>query len=400
MDILVICQYFSPEEFQINDICADLAKRHNVTVLTGLPNYPSGRVPDAYRRGKQRSMRIMGADVIRCFEIGRGNGKARLALNYISFALSASRKARKLAKRHWDVVFVYQLSPVLMALPGLVVQRRGTPLCMYCCDLWPESMKALIPGENAVFRLMKPVSRKIYRAADTLAVQNAAFRDYLAGVHGVEPGKITVLPHFADDSLLTLDAHEDNGVFDFVFLGNLGKAQGLEVLLEAAASLRDLDGFLIHLVGDGSDLEELKGRAKTLRVEDRVLFYERRPREEMPLWYRVADACVLTLRPGGLADLTIPSKLQGYMAAGMPVLASVDGQAARVIRESGCGLTGPAGDSEALAENMRRMISDPALCRAFGEAGRAFYRANYTREEHMERLEALLAETANERKCP
>ena len=212
MDILVICQYFSPEAFQINDICRELAKRHHVTVLTGLPNYPSGIVPKEYRHGMRRET-LFGAEVIRCFEIGRGRGKARLALNYLSFVLSGSAMARRLAKRHFDVVFVYQLSPVLMALPARTLQKRGVPVCLYCCDLWPESLKAMLPGENALFRLMKKVSGRIYRGADQLIVQNAAFRDYLTQMHGVPAEKITALPHFADDSLLSLEGHDEDGVF-------------------------------------------------------------------------------------------------------------------------------------------------------------------------------------------
>ena len=396
MDILVICQYFSPEEFQINEICQELAKRHRVTVLTGLPNYPSGRVPKAYRHGKNRREETFGCEVLRCFEIGRGHGALRLALNYISFALSGTQTARKLKHRHFDVVFVYQLSPVTMARPALPFKKQGIPLCMYCCDLWPESIKTMVKGEGAVFQAVKQISRRLYRACDSLIVQNGAFLSYLRDTHGIDEKRVTVLPHFADDALLSRTGHEDNGVFDLVFLGNLGKAQGLEILLEAAADL-PREGFMVHFVGDGCEKTALMETASKLGLDDRVRFHGHRPKEEMANWYALADACVLTLRKGPLADMTIPSKLQGYMASGVQVLASVDGAAAQVIAESGCGLVSPAGDVQALRENLLRMIGDPAG-EERGQKGREWYKAHFTKKAHMERLEAVLESTARKGK--
>ncbi|MBQ8136033.1 MAG: glycosyltransferase family 4 protein [Clostridia bacterium] len=396
MDILVVCQYFSPEEFQINEICQELAKRHRVTVLTGLPNYPSGKVPDEYRHGQRRKEKIFGCEVLRCFEIGRGHGAAKLSMNYLSFALSGTRMARKLVKRHFDVVFVYQLSPVTMAYPALPFKRNGTPLCMYCCDLWPESLKAMIKGEGVLFQVMKRVSGRLYRACDRLIVQNEAFLAYLRDTHGADEKRVTVLPHFADDALLTLSRHEDNGVFDLVFLGNLGKAQGLDILLEAAAGIPN-ENLMLHFVGDGSEREALMETAARLGLENRARFHGRRPKDEMPDWYALADACALTLRKGVLADMTIPSKLQGYMAAGVQVLASVDGPAAKVIAESGCGLCSKAGDAALLRENLIRMISD-AQGENRGRRGREWYKAHYTKKAHMERLEAVLEAAAKEGK--
>ena len=172
MKILTVCQYYHPESFQITPICEQLAADgHQVTVITGLPNYPTGIIPEEYKKG-HRDETVGGVRVIRCHEIGRKKGAAFLALNYFSFWRSASRMVRKL-EEDFDLVFVYQLSPVLMALPGMwYARKRRKPLLLYCCDLWPESMKMYISSEaHPAFRWARGVSKKVYGAADRILCQ-------------------------------------------------------------------------------------------------------------------------------------------------------------------------------------------------------------------------------------
>lgn len=393
MKLLVVCQYYYPEQFQINDICERLSRDgYEITVLTGLPNYPAGAVPREYRFGRKRDETRNGVRILRTFEIGRRKGPLFLALNYLSFCLSASIRALRL-RESFDAVLIYQLSPVLMAIPGLLYKKkRRVPALLYCCDLWPESMKLMLKNERALaFRAMRAVSRSVYRACDRIAVQSKGYVEYLASYHGVDSEKIAILPQFADDALLTRDFTPHNAETNFVFLGNVGIAQNLERVLEAAARIKDTDAFRVHIVGEGACLEALRRFAAERDLDDRVIFHGRRPVEEMERFYALADACLLPLKSDNRTGEAIPSKLQGYLAAGKPVIGMIDGPAAEVIQEAEAGVCVPADDAVALAEAMRGFIRNPERYRLCGVRARAYYKAHFSREAFMEALKAQLS---------
>ena len=392
MKILVICQYYYPENFQITPICEQLAEDgHSVTVLTGLPNYPTGIVPKEYKTG-HRDEYIHGVHVIRRFEIGRKHSALNLGLNYASYCLSALAGIWKLPG-DFDIVFSYQLSPVLMVLPARrYAKKHHIPLFLYCCDLWPESMKAYIKSEiNPLFWVMKRVSRNVYRACDRIAVQSVSFISYLHEVHSIPVERMLYLPAFADETYLDMDfTPEDNGVTDFVFLGNLGIAQNLTAVMQAIEKIKDVPDFKVHFVGDGSCLEEIRTFAKEHGLEDVVSFYGRRPVEEMPVFYKLADACLLSLRADSQVGYTMPAKTQGYMAAGKPIIGMIDGSARQVIEESGCGVCVSAGDADGLADAMLDFIRYPDKYSECEKNGRRYFRKNFKKTIFMERLEQEL----------
>ena len=316
--ILVVCQHYYPENFQITPICEQLVKDgYDVTILTGLPNYPTGIVPDEYKKGHRDEI-INGVHVVRGYEIGRRKGPLWLAINYVSFTLSFLHKVNVLSG-DFDIVLVYQLSPVLMALPGIkYANKHKVPLMIYCCDLWPESMKMYIKNEkNILFRIMKRMSQKVYSRADVLAVQSKSFIDYMEQTHGIKRDKMIYMPAFADETYLETDFTSDDNLVDFVFLGNLGIAQNLISVLEAVNKIKDVPNFKVHFVGDGSCLGQMKEFVNNNGLEDIVQFYGRRPVEEMPKFYKLADACLVSLKADNATGLTLPSKVQGYMAAGL-----------------------------------------------------------------------------------
>lgn len=389
MKILVICQYYYPENFQITPICEQLVQDgHEVTVLTGLPNYPTGIVPEEYKRGR-RDEYIRGVHVIRCFEIGRKHGVLNLALSYASYCIAALGKKRKL-DGGFDIVFCYQLSPILMALPAReYAKKHHVPLFLYCCDLWPESLKVYIKSEkNLLFRVMKQVSRKLYGACDRIAVQSVSFLDYLHTVHDIPGERMFYLPAFADEAYLSMDfTPEDNGITDFVFMGNLGGAQDLTAIMQAIEKIKDVPNFKVHFVGDGSCLDEIKAFAKEYGLEEVVAFYGRRPVEEMPRFYKLADACLLSLKADSQVGYTMPAKTQGYMAAGKPIIGMIDGSARRVIEESDCGICVRAGDANGLADVMLDFILYPEKYRDCGENGRRYFMENFRKAIFMSRLE-------------
>ena len=386
--ILVVCQHYYPENFQITPICEQLVKDgYDVTILTGLPNYPTGIVPDEYKKGHRDEI-INGVHVVRGYEIGRRKGPLWLAINYVSFTLSFLHKVNVLSG-DFDIVLVYQLSPVLMALPGIkYANKHKVPLMIYCCDLWPESMKMYIKNEkNILFRIMKRMSQKVYSRADVLAVQSKSFIDYMEQTHGIKRDKMIYMPAFADETYLETDFTSDDNLVDFVFLVNLFIAQNLISVLEAVNKIKDVPNFKVHFVGDGSCLGQMKEFVNNNGLEDIVQFYGRRPVEEMPKFYKLADACLVSLKADNATGLTLPSKVQGYMAAGLPIIGMIDGSAQEVIAEAKCGLCVNADDVDGFARVMKNFIENKEEYRDFGLNGRKYFKDNFNKRKLLDSIE-------------
>ena len=394
MKILVVCQYYYPENFQITPICEQLVSDgFEVTVLTGLPNYPTGVIPKEYKKG-HRDEWINGVHVIRCYEIGRKKGAVGLALNYISYWWSANAKIRRLSK-DYDLVFVYQLSPVTMGLPAIKYAKRNKkPLLLYCCDIWPESIKMYIKSEkNPIFGYFKKISKRVYSASDYILTQSKSFIKYLHETHNIPMDKMEYLPAFADDEYLSKDFEPDDDTIDFVFLGNLGIAQNLIGVLTAIKAIKDIPNFKVHFVGDGSMFEEMKKFVAENQLENIVFFYGRRPVDEMPEYYKLADACIVSLNAENQTGLTLPAKVQGYMAAGKPIIGMISGSAQEVIAESKCGLCVDAGDIQGFSDIMREFIINHDRYKECGENGRKYFLHNYKKDIFMDKLESRFGKT-------
>lgn len=392
MKILVVCQYYYPEQFRINDICEELVKcGYSITVLTGLPNYPTGNIEKEYKWGRKRKEIINGVEVIRCFEIGRKKGILGLFFNYISYMLSASFKALFL-KKDYDIIFSYQLSPITMVIPAVIMKLRcRKPLYLYCCDIWPESIKNIISDENSfIYKTIKKMSRLLYSKCDFITVTSKPFIEYFNKEHSIPIEKISYIPQHAEDIYLKIDLKEENEIVDFVFMGNIGIYQDVNCILEATEIIRDIPNFKVHFVGDGSYLRKSKEIVKEKKLEDIVCFHGRHPLNKMSEFYKLADACLLTLRGDNLVGMTVPSKLQGYMAAGKVVIAAINGGAMDIINESKCGICVSASDSKALSKAMKDFIENPSRYKECGENGKKYFVNNFTKEKYMEKLKKNL----------
>lgn len=395
MRILVVCQYYYPEPFRITDICETLVQMdHEVTVLTGLPNYPEGYVLDEYRGGQKRNENINGVNVIRCFEVGRGHGPLRLFLNYLSFAVSASLRAIKL-ENSFDVVYVNQLSPVIMAIPAIIYKRKNNKkLLLYCLDLWPESLAAGgIRNDSYIYKLLWYISKRIYQSADKILVSSATFKEYFCDVLQMDSGSIEHLPQYAEDLFIGKTDYTKNMIFDqnkynFVFAGNIGEMQSVDTIIKAANLLRDHEEISFHIVGDGAKLEECKELALDLEL-DNIGFYGRLPIEEMPRFYAMASAMLITLKDNKALSYTLPGKLQSYMAAGKPVIGAINGETARVIREAGCGMCCPAEDYGALARLLLDFCNSNQKAQ-MGQKSKSYYMEQYRKERFVSLLENRL----------
>ncbi|WP_214756189.1 glycosyltransferase family 4 protein [Exiguobacterium sp. s157] len=390
MKILVVCQYYYPEPFRISDICEALvSKGHKVTVLTGLPNYPEGKVLNDYRFGRNRKEIIRGVNVIRSFEIGRGKHKINLFLNYLSFSISASLKAL-LMKDEFDVVFVNQLSPVTMAIPALVYKKRyKKKILLYCLDLWPASLVAGgVKEGSTIYAIFKKISKWIYESSDYITVTSNMFKDYFEHTLNIRTKHIHHLPQYAEELFSQKLKHENNGNNNFVFAGNIGEIQSVETIIKAANHLKNRKDIFFHIVGDGSRLEECKRITSDLKLNN-IKFYGRRPVSEMPKLYALADAMLLTLKDNQNLSYTLPGKVQSYMAAGKPILCAINGEAKKVITDAECGLVCQAEDYKSLADLIADFC-DKADREQLAINSYRYYTDNYSKDQFIKRLEDIL----------
>lgn len=357
MKILIVSQHYWPENFRITDIAETLVSlRHDVTVLCGLPNYPKGYVLDEYKHGKNRIQEHNGVKIIRAKEIGRRNNILFRFLNYWSFPHYANRLVNKL-DRDFDVVLINELSPIMGAKPGLKYAKKfNKKVVMYEMDLWPESLLAGgITNKSLIYKYYKKVSSKIYSKCDKILVSTKEHIDYIKALPNCSGLDIEYLPQYAD-TIFEESNYEtiDNGVIDLMFAGNIGKAQSVDTIIKAASLLKNDARFKFHIVGSGSELDNVKQLSAELNV-DNVVFYGQRSLEEMPELYKIADAMLVTLEDKPYANMTIPGKVQSYMAAGKPIIGAVNGSCANFIEDNGAGYVCQSGDFKSLAKIVKTL---------------------------------------------
>lgn len=395
MKILVVSQHYWPEPFPATDLCEGLAARgHEVHVLTDIPNYPMGYIYPEYKGRKGRIEERNGVKIFRSFTIGRRNNILFRMLNYYSFSLSSSAYTRKL-DRDYDAIFSMQSSPVMMVKAAVRHAKRcKQKVLYYVMDLWPASLAAGGVSESSpIYKLFNSVSRRLYRKADRLLITSGMFRDYLRDNFQIPDENIGYLPQYASGQFDKLPEAAPKDTVDLMFAGNVGAAQSLTTVLEAAERLRDHSQLRWHIVGDGSELEKLKAMAGEKGLSQ-VIFHGRKPPEEMPQYYAKADAMLVTLTDDPFIGMTLPAKVQSYMAAGKPVLAAANGEIPQVLRAANCGYCAPAGDAKAFADAVEQFLncSDPA---ALGKNARTYYENHFTKAKFMNTLEQELTSLAH-----
>jgi Glycosyltransferase len=414
MKLLVVCQYFYPEQFRVSDVCFKLAELgHEVTVLTGLPNYPAGEIFDGYQWSqlaeksssgqgstdgtylpglRAYQANINGVRVLRCKLFPRKTGKKNLIRNYISFAFQASKTAKLIAgdeSFQFDKLLIFQYSPVTMAIPGIILKKRlHKPLLFYCFDLWPESIvSAGLPNHGFVYSCTLLLSRWIYRQADVILLSSRNFSRYFKEKLDIEK-EMRYLPIYAEDLFQDVKTQLTNST-NLVFAGNIGEMQSVDTIVKAADRVRKHKDIFFHIVGDGSALDRCKKSAEELALEN-ITFYGRYPLESMPEFYNKADAFLVTLKKDEFISYTLPGKVQSYMASGKPILAAIDGEASDVIHEAGCGLCCPAEDYEGLADIILQFSANKENRRRYGDCAKAYYESHFSSEAFFHSLLASL----------
>ena len=394
MNILVVCQYYYPEPFRLPDICeAMVARGHTVTVVTGTPNYPEGEIYPGYEKGRRSDENIGGVTIHRCPLIPRKRGILYRFLNYYSFVFSSCRYLRRV-KENYDVVFLNQLSPVMMAQAGLNwAKRHGKKAVLYCLDLWPESLCAggIRPG-SPIYRFFAGVSCRIYNKADKILVTSKGFVPYLRDFLKIET-PISYLPQYAENLFDNVPAREERGgPYHFVFAGNIGDAQSVETIIQAAGLLKE-ENAVFDIVGDGVSLEKCRQLAQGL---NNVIFHGRRDIAEMERFYSMADAMLITMRDNPTLALTLPGKVQSYMAAGRAVIGAIGGETAALVKEADCGACVAAEDAAALAEAIREVLRAPEKLNTWGINARAWYQHYFRKEAFLDILEKELEAACEE----
>lgn len=397
MKVLIVSQYFWPENFRINEVVRSLVEQGiEVDVLTGKPNYPEGDIFSGYRAGTCQVETWSGVMLYRVPLFPRGaRSRWRLAANYLSFIFSGLLFGSwLLRKKKYDIIFVYGLSPILSAIPAIFLSwLKGSKLIVWVQDLWPDSLSATgyVKG-RLVLRAVESVVRWIYRCTDLLLVQSRAFVGPVGALSSGKPvayypNSVEAIFCEAQSVAVTLpDIPALDEGFSVMFAGNVGAAQGVDVILEAATLLRDHPQIRFVILGQGSRWEWLTEQVK-IRGLTNLHLPGRFPVNTMPGLMQKAGALLVSLADQPIFSLTVPNKVQAYMAVGRPIIACLNGEGARLIDEAQAGYSVPAEDANALAAAVLTLYETPASVRTqFGENGKRYFAEHFDHDRLVDQL--------------
>lgn len=390
MKILIICQHFYPEEFRINDISYELVKReHSVTVLTGLPNYPKGKIYKEYKWFKNRRQEKNGVKIKRSFLIGRGSNTIMMGINYICFIIMASLKAI-LMKKDFDIIYVYQISPVTMALPAILMKKIiKKPLIIHCLDQWPVSVTiGPIKKEGFLYKVLYKISKWIYSKANLITISSKSFEKYFKNELKLVDKKYIYWPSYAESNYENIQ-YKENDDFDMVFAGNIGPAQSVETIIECANVLKNQKDIKFHIIGDGLNKNACEKLCEKYNLTN-VIFYGVHPVEKMPEFYSIADAFIITMVENEVVNATLPAKIQSYMLAGKAIIGAINGEVKEVLEEANCGICCDSLDYKGLSEIILKVYKDKELLDTWGKNGKRYYLENFEKDKCIIKLEEIL----------
>ncbi|NCB96961.1 MAG: glycosyltransferase WbuB [Bacteroidia bacterium] len=398
MHILVESQFFYPEQMRINDICLALVERgHTVTVVTSIPNYPQGKYFTGYGLFRKRKETYKGISIIHLPVVPRGKGFLGLTFNYISFVVSGWLFAYFSSLKP-DVLFMNMSSPMTQSLVGTwFAKRRRIPSLIYIMDLWPESFE-VITGISSPM-LLKPLGKMvdhIYARVDRVLTSSHGFLDVIAK-RGVPTEKLEYWPQYAEEFYAPLPKVSSSPIpadsrLKIIFTGNVGLAQGLDLLIPVAKSLQTMKiPVCFVIVGDGSYKDTLIASVQTNHLQDSFVFIPRQPAPEIPQLLAQADAALVILKKSEIFSKTLPAKVQSYMACALPLIVSADGEASRVVLEAEAGFTAPAEKAEALVEAISKFsILGKDERKQQGLSAKAYSERTFQKNALIDRLEYLL----------
>lgn len=400
MKLLVVSQYYYPEQFRINDICKEWVKRgYEVTVLTGIPNYPKGKFYKGYNFLKRRKENIDGIEIIRLPIIPRGKNSIMLLLNYVSFVISGFFFS-KFTRRKFDKVFTYEVSPMTQALLGIwYAKRRKIESILYVMDLWPESIELATGKKNdKVFKIIDKMVNYIYKNTDKILTSSESFKqDIIEKGHPSE--KIEFWPQYAEEFYNSDNepVEIENAVnkFKIIFTGNIGYAQGLEILIGTAKILKEKkENIIFYLVGDGRAKEELRKRIKENKLEEVIKLIDKKPAKEIPSYISACDATFISLKSNSISEKILPAKLQSYLASGKPIIGCAKGEIEKIINDSKSGVCCIEENEKKLAEKIIELKNkSKEELEKYGRNARDYYEKNYEKKYLLNKIDSILEES-------
>ena len=405
LNILLISQYFFPEQFSNNSIAAFLKRSgHTIDVVSCVPNYPEGVFYEGYSNRANRRETWKGIKIHRAWTRQRGTTKFQLIQNYLTFPITGSWTASRLETRA-DVSFVSMPSPLFQAFVGVYLRwRRKIPVVFWVQDLWPETVMYTTGIKSPL--LMKPlawVCGWLYRRANLVLVQSEAFRTRIESF-GVPRERIRFYPNSAPESYVPLPRGEhplfaletNQKKFRVMFAGNVGESQDFDTIIECASQLREKNNLEWIIVGSGRDLPRVKEEIVRKGLQNRFKFMGRHPENKMPEFFSQADLMIVTLKSNPVFSLTVPYKVQCYMACGKPIVAALDGEGARIIEQACVGRNVPASQPGKLAKAIAELMDlDTEQLHQLGANARTYYLEHYSSTKINTRLEQWLIEVAN-----
>lgn len=404
--ILVIAQYFYPEQFRINDICSEWVKRgYKVTVLTGIPNYPEGKFYNSYGIFKKRKEIYNGVSIIRIPLVPRGNNSVMLSLNYLSFVVSGFLW-NLFTRLKTDHVFIYEVSPMTQALPGIwYAQKRRIPCYLYVTDLWPENVEIAAGIKNKqVLGFIGLMVDYIYKRCNRIFTSSESFIEAIAE-RGVSRKKLEYWPQYAEDYYKKLDKRliseiPQDTAFNIIFAGNIGVAQGLDILPETARILksRNVD-VRFNIVGDGRYKQTLMDMVNEFQVTEMFKFICKQAPNKIPAFMAACDATLISLSKSKVFSITLPAKTQSCLACGIPILVSADGEIQNVINNAEAGLCSDAGDFQALADNIEKLTkSSPDQLMKMAQNATDYYKLTFEKNKLLDRMDQWFSNNTTERR--
>ena len=397
MKILIISQYFYPENLRVNDLVFSLKKRgHDIEVLTGKPNYPKGDYFEGYSWDGPKEQEIHGIKVHRANLILRKKGGGlRLFLNYFSFVFFGVFKILKL-KNNFDKVFIYAPSPITVGILGVIAAKKfKCKSYLWVHDLWPESVR--VAGgikSGIILGLVNQMTKLIYRLTDLLLVQSPEFKNYILN-QGVEESKIIYYPYYAEDFYKVVEKEKSylslfpKG-FNLLFAGNIGVAQSFDTVVNAFEKLKEHDINLVVL-GDGRDKSRIQDQIQEKGLTNKFHFLGSFPPEQMPYYFTCADGLLITLKKADIFSYTIPGKLQSYLACRKPIIGALDGIGNKIISESNSGFASEAENHELLANNILKLYKlSKTEKEKLSNNALDFFDKNFNKQHLLERLEEIL----------
>ena len=400
MNILIVTPHFHPENFRINDFAEEFVKRgHVITVLTAVPDYPEGKFYDGYGIFKKTREIHNGIKIYRAPLIPRGSGSnMQLALNYISFVVGAIFTSLFLLKNKIDLVFVFEPSPITVGIPAIFIKKtKRIPLCFWVLDLWPESVVSAGNLEDTSFipKILNPIVKYIYKHSDKILVSSNGFIDSIQD-KGVSRYKIEFFPQWAEPIFKPIKSNDyflgdiPKESLKIMFAGNIGEAQDFPSILEAAKQLKEEKDVQWIILGGGRREKWVKSKIKEYGLENCFHLLGSFTLNKMPEFYANADAMLFSLKDEYIFSITIPAKVQTYLACGKPILAMVNGEGGKVVVDAKAGLSCAAESPRELAQNILKMktMREKDLSE-MGENARKYYDENFERSYLFDKVENI-----------